>query len=72
MSEGGGADERLIVMLEARISEFEKRMAKAERSVFQLPLRVRGTHVSSVPARVDVSPLPRRTRGRRQLFGAFD
>lgn len=27
-----GADERLVVMLEARISEFEKRMAKAERS----------------------------------------
>lgn len=27
-----GADERLIVMLEARISEFEKRMAKAERT----------------------------------------
>jgi hypothetical protein len=33
MAEGGGnADERLIVMLEARISEFEKRMAKAERT----------------------------------------
>lgn len=30
--DGGGADERLIVMLEARISEFEKRMAKAERT----------------------------------------
>lgn len=27
-----GADERLVVMLEARISEFEKRMAKAERT----------------------------------------
>ena len=33
MAEGGGnADERLIVMLEARISEFEKRMKTAERT----------------------------------------
>ncbi|WP_216824591.1 phage tail tape measure protein [Paragemmobacter aquarius] len=31
MSEGAGADERLVVMLEARIAEFEKRMQQAER-----------------------------------------
>ena len=30
MNTTAGADERLVVMLEARISEFEKRMAKAE------------------------------------------
>lgn len=30
MAESVGADERLVVMLEARVSEFEKRMAKAE------------------------------------------
>lgn len=30
MSESGGADERLVVMLEARISEFERRMRQAE------------------------------------------
>lgn len=29
---GGSADERLVVMLEARISEFEKRMMRAERT----------------------------------------
>ncbi len=30
MSGAGGADERLVVMLEARITEFEKRMRQAE------------------------------------------
>lgn len=32
MNASAGADERLVVMLEARISEFEKRMQKAERT----------------------------------------
>ncbi len=30
MNASVGADERLVVMLEARISEFEKRMRQAE------------------------------------------